>query len=103
MSNKGPKCKNEELIASQNAVPFPESRETRWGRKITNKKWHNANKHKGTIPWLSHCQSGSTAQDSKEKCLPASCHSSQGCSPDLYSLYRSNASGTKDPSAEPAG
>lgn len=37
MSNKRPKCKNDKLIVSQNAVSFPQSREKRWGRKITNK------------------------------------------------------------------
>lgn len=53
------------------------------GKKKTNKKWHKAIIHKGTIPWLSHCQSGSAMQDTKKQLLPVSCHSSQGCSPDL--------------------
>lgn len=51
--------------------------------KKMNKKRHKAIKHKGTSPWLSHCQRGCAMQDPQEKSLPASCHSSQGSSPDL--------------------
>lgn len=45
--------------------------------KMAQGHYSMAIKHKGTIAWLSHCQTGRAVQDPEEKGLPASCHSPQ--------------------------